>query len=200
MSEKIEVRSAFGACEKRLHDDVLPRLKGHGLQELLAQEIHSRLRQLDMLVSLVDEAMDKMTVEMRSRNLASHDIMIKANLFAEAFYLFAFRVIDITRLLNKRPFGRRKLAPEPRGVITIRNLFIVHPERSTSPILSHNLMFSSFDRNVYIKGARPVGENDDLRDLGFRENLAEFVAFIEAWIDAAAIQQISTPAPPPQRV
>jgi hypothetical protein len=112
------------------------------------------------------------------------EAMFRCQLYAEAFYLFAFRVFDITRIVNKDLFGKAKVCPEPRGVREVRNDLIIHPTGSAKqPVLNRSFTVSMEDgRGVVLKSQRLPGEGADPVDAGFRSNAAEFQVFIGGWI------------------
>jgi hypothetical protein len=113
--------------------------------------------------------------------------MFKCQLYAEAFYMFAFRVLDITRHVNKELFGKAKICPEPQGVSDVRLHLIVHPARK-EPVLNRSFDVSMADgRGVVLKSRRLPGEGADPVDAGFRANA------IKRWTTEAATR-LNAPA------
>lgn len=193
----------FDGCTPSLYRlKFLEPLSNNQTLTALLHEFEDRIGQLNTLYSLVQEheqavarcidllrpvkLRDDIDEEMRIRSVSeiySH----RLKLFVESFYVFAFRVLDITRYLQgSRGLGREQLAPEPKGLINVRNHLIIHPEKRKRPILSVGFLVSPFDgRGVILKHLRSPEEDAEPIDAGFWANTEEFRAFISKWIDAA---------------
>jgi hypothetical protein len=107
----------------------------------------------------------------------------KAELYAEAYYMFAFRVFDITRDINKRLFGTDSICPQPKGIRDVRNHLIIHPENRPLPIISRSFkMVAAEGVGVILKPNRLDGEASDFFDLGVHANSCEFSGFMRNWL------------------
>lgn len=197
------VASFFDGCTPVLYrlKSIEPFSNNKTLTALL-HEFEDRIGQLSTLHSLAQEheravahcidllrpikLRDDIDEEMRIRSV-QEGYMHRLKLFVETFYVFAFRVLDITRYLQgSRCLGREQLAPEPKGLINVRNHLIIHPERRKRPILSVGFLVSPFDgRGVILKHLRTPEEDAEPTDAGFWANAEEFRAFISKWMDAA---------------
>lgn len=99
---------------------------------------------------------------------------------AEAFYLFGFRVFDITRIVNKRSCGSRFRVREPSNFMSVRNHLIIHPE-----VLSWSACVTNVDnRGVVLKNKRSTTEKQDYVDPGLGPNSIELQRYLEEWIIA----------------
>lgn len=102
---------------------------------------------------------------------------------AEAFYLFGFRVLDITRELNKRICKIDFLGRKPKNFMNVRNHLIVHPESYPGKVLSWSVEFINKDnRGVVLKGHRDDVEKVGHFDPGLGPNAVELQKFLEGWI------------------
>jgi hypothetical protein len=104
---------------------------------------------------------------------------------AEAFYLFWFRIYDITRILTREACGVDLPIPQPRNFAAVRNHLLVHPERYPGKALSWSVRVTSKDgRGVIIKNRRPEDEKIGTEDLGLGPNAVELQSHIKNWIIA----------------
>jgi hypothetical protein len=155
----------------------------------LLMEAMSRLSQLDYLHAQTTTAED--IVGRLVGNPAGafpavagtiRQAMFKCHLYAETFYLFAFRIVDITRHVNKELCGVKEICTEPKGVRDVRNWLIVHQAKK-QPVLNRSFDVSMADgRGVVLKSQRLPDEGADPVDAGFRSNTAEFQRFVHRWI------------------
>lgn len=99
---------------------------------------------------------------------------------AEAFYLFGFRVFDITRTVNKRCCSSRLRVCEPSNFMSVRNHLIIHPE-----VLSWSACVTNADnRGVVLKNKRSATEEQGYVDPGLGPNSIELQRYLEEWIIA----------------
>ncbi len=178
---------------------------------LLVSEVGRRLSQLNFLYDKVrsEEAevgrlvpLRKMEIDIGQVSSANEEVLdhstFKAEIFAEAFYVFAFRVIDIIRYLNKDIFKIQKIVLEPKGIVHIRNRLIIHPEDHNR--LSWSLLVSNSDgRGVCLKNKIGRGENPDPIDPGFRANATELKEFFLKWASEFRVRLKILPPKIPNR-
>lgn len=113
------------------------------------------------------------------------DIETRLKVFLESFYIFSFRIIEITRRINYILFKGKEMVDEPTGIIFARNKLILHPEQvKLGPILNTSLKLSlPFD--ITMKEGRRPGESNEFQDQGFRHNSDKFRDFLLAWATSA---------------
>lgn len=160
-----------------------------GIPARLVKEAMSRLGQLDYLRGQILESEDVVGKLVGAipwspdMALTIRTAMFKCQLYAEAFYLFSFRIFDITRDVNQELFSKKKICLEPSGIRDVRNHLIIHPTRRRQPVLNRSYHVSMQDgRGVVLKSTRLTGEESEHEDAGFRANAAEFQGFIENWV------------------
>ena len=135
----------FGDVQKKVTSDfmrlVYAKTGPDSPEVRLVTEIYSRLQQLDILVELISESLGKIESwnpedENRIEKVATYkDASARSILFVESFYVFSFRVVDITRYLNKHLFGKSKqngLVTEPSGIRDNRNQLVIHPRAAAA--------------------------------------------------------------------
>jgi hypothetical protein len=172
-------------------------VRSRSISKLLIIEAQSRLPQLDYPRAQImdsEDTVDSMKAPLSPEMaMAFREAMFKCQLYAEAFYLFAFRVVDITRQVNRELFAKTKICSEPQGVCDVRNRLIVHSEKE--PVLNRSFDVSIADgRSVVLKWRRLAGEEPHPVDPGFRTNAAEFQSFLETWTREAANRLSEPPA------
>ena len=99
-------------------------------------------------------------------------------LFAESFYLIAFRIIDAVRHLNQQLGQKPKLVAEPMGIIRLRNALIIHPDKPL-PVVTRSFS-PSLTKGLSMDALR-LGGNADNPDAGFHANAGEFRDFLIQW-------------------
>lgn len=112
------------------------------------------------------------------------DGLIKAEILNESFYVFSFRVIDISRAVSQNLFKKKPLVSEPSGIINVRNHLIIHPERSRSAVLSLSFSLSE-ELGGVLKSRRESHETDAEPDAGLWANAREFSDWMMNWTVAA---------------
>jgi hypothetical protein len=167
-------------------------LNGEPVAKALAFEVASRLDQLDYLHAqvLAREVMPKL---LHGGDISEFTAVIQCAIYAEAFYMFAFRNLDAIREINKRLFHKSAICTEPKGVRDVRNHLIIHPENLPQPVLNRSFQMSKEDgRGIILKSFRSSTERTDFVDAGYRANAAEFRDFVKKWI--LAVYQRTKPA------
>jgi len=104
-------------------------------------------------------------------------------LYAEMFYVVAFRVVDITRVMNAKLFGTKRIISEPAGVRNARNLLILHPEQvKHGAVLSRvSTLRWADEAGIRLKELRSPHESREFQDPGFGPNCLEFREFWLNW-------------------
>jgi hypothetical protein len=157
----------------------------------LVSEIERRLRQLDRFYeeawANVHRAIaTKPTAEQIQANPRSVEeysvAMNMASDAAEAFYLFGFRVLDVTRELKKRTSATLS-CKEPKDFNHVRNHLIVHPESYPGKVLSWSVYVTNKDnRGVVLKKIRNGQEKIGHDDPGIGPNAEGLREYLEYWI------------------
>lgn len=100
---------------------------------------------------------------------------------AEAFYLFGFRLFDITRILQTKCNAILQIV-EPKNFNHVRNHLIIHPERYKQELLWSAHVTNKDGRGVVIKIKRTKTRHPITHDPGLGPNATELQEYIERWI------------------
>ena len=123
-------------------------------------------------------------IEGKSANLPSldraYDDGLMAMTYAEAFYFFSFRLIEIFRGVSTCLFGKEKIVPEPKGVRDVRNHVIQHPNKARLSETTNTFSFGLSDGVVLRSGASSESIKASI-DPGLHVNAVEFQNFILKW-------------------
>lgn len=175
----------------------------------LLMEIPSRLRQLSGILRWVSQlekdtaASSDAFLEAAALNLPDtareygdivSEQMLHAQTLTEAFYVFAFRVVDIVRRLGSyEPL--LKYGVEPKGVCSVRNLLIIHPEKiKKGQVPVHSTSFNlSAEFGGKVKNKRDPNESQTPADAGLWANAEEFLAWLADW--SHEMQRRMSPVP-----
>lgn len=187
-------KGMFKRYELPLHMlSTFPPIFGNDSLAELASEAFRRLRQLDrfyeeswacvhravapqVVAELPEAAMKEAFDVVRGAIDGASDA-------AEAFYLFGFRVFDITRIMAKKACGEDLQIPQPKNFMAVRNHLLVHPERYPGNVLSWSVYVTNKDsRGVVIKHERRAAEKNGREDPGLGPNALELQSYIENWI------------------
>jgi len=185
---------------------ILPGIFEHPNTDLLTHLISEGIRRLRQLDRFYQEAWDwvheavqpvspdplTFFVEADKRSRA----MDHAGDAAEAFYVFGFRLLDITRKVCEHGGFSQLKPPEPQKFRNVRNFLIIHPEKDAEDrrVLSWSLYVTNKDnRGVVIKNKRREQEKKGHNDPGLGPNAVEFQRYLEAWIVSVSTGLQSSP-------
>jgi hypothetical protein len=160
-----------------------------------AEEIRTRLRQVEYAISELNEYISRYCeferglLHQDKRNLVdnflkeSDKIFFKGQFYAEAFYYFSFRVYKkLNRAEVPLPFLN---GFKCRGVVSVRNHLIEHPEGKSSEATGYSYCFSE-SYGAVLRAAND--SNQKVRDKGSILNFQEFRENFIRKIDAAIEQ------------
>lgn len=150
--------------------------KCQGYDSNLSNEVYHRLWQLSFIYKTLqhyDQNVTKpsTTVEEQRKSTRLFD---EGMVFAEAFYSTAWRIIYIAKHGNKPLPHLGKMKNKAKGINTVRNRLLMHPEgkKKQEPILMTS--YSWGNDGPMFKSARPVGDTFEIRDCGLWINAQEF--------------------------
>jgi len=146
-----------------------------GYDSALSYEVLHRLRQLSFVYETVRGYNQKVTNPISAINdhITNKKLRDEGMVFAETFYFFAWRIIQIAK-------GNRKIKPLPglqglekkaKGIVLVRNNLIVHPEAKKIFNISYGW---SNEEGPRLKIARPGGQTFEISDRGLWINAQEF--------------------------
>lgn len=154
----------------------------------LSNEVYHRLRQLsficekvhhyEQIVTNPEVSLSKSTTE---EVIELGELFDEGIVYAEAFYFFAWRIILIADHHTNPLPGLKGLKDKAKGVRTVRNSLIVHPEGENILMLS----FSWGSEGPRLKTARPPGDTFEITDRGFWVNAQEFKDVLEELLQKA---------------
>jgi hypothetical protein len=164
----------------------------------LVMEAHRRLRQLDFFLDeawihvhrsiAIKPSFERLRKELSLSEACEMEMDMACDA-AEAFYVFGFRVLDITRLVTKRACGKEFLCSRPLNFMKVRNHLIIHPEKNPGRVLSWSAYITNEDnRGVVLKNRRSPAENQGHSDPGLGPNSIELQRFLVEWLAALAVQ------------
>jgi len=148
----------------------------------LSNEVHHRLHQLSFICEKIryyDQVVTNPAITLSTST--TEEIMKQCELFdegivyTEAFYSTAWRIMLIADHHTGPLSGLKGLKENAKGVRTVRNSVIVHPEKK-------NIFLQSFawgSNGPILKAARTLGETCEITDRGFWVNAKEFKDSLE---------------------
>lgn len=164
------------------------REKANGYDSNLSNEVHFRLRQLSFICERIryyDQVVTnpeiKLSTSTTEEIIKQGELFDEGIVYAEAFYFFAWRIILITYHHTNPLPGLKGLKKKAKGVRTVRNCLIVHPEKENILVPS----FSWGSNGPMLKTARPPGDTFEITDRGFWINAQEFKDGFEELLEKA---------------
>jgi len=153
----------------------------------LSNEVYHRLRQLSFICQRIRHY-DQIVIPAITFSTSTTEEFYKQQqyfdeglVYAEAFYFSAWRIILITHH-NTNPLpGLKPLKKKSKGVRTVRNSIIVHPENK-------NIFLQSFawgSNGPILKAGRTPGETFEITDRGLWINALEFKDSLEELLQKA---------------
>lgn len=125
------------------------------------------------------------TVESRADRIRDMDTpMFRIKFYAEVIYTYCFRIIDIIRFTNEKVFDVRKICPEPKGINSVRNRLIFHPEKESLPNLTSTYCLDP-KLGVQLKYLSPNEIENVVQDKGTVNNFTEMLVYLRQWTTEA---------------
>jgi len=153
----------------------------------LSNEVHHRLRQLSFICEKIRHY-DQIVIPAIKFSTSTTEEFYKQQqsfdeglVYAEAFYFSAWRIILIADHYTNPLPGLKGLKEKAKGVRTVRNSLIVHPEKG-------NIFLQSFawaSNGPILKAGRTPGETFEITDRGLWINAQEFKDSLEELLQKA---------------
>jgi len=159
--------------------------KTNGYNSNLSNEVHMRLRQLSYICKKLcsyEQIVLKPTSSIDEARKPTR-FFDEGIVFAEAFYSTAWRIICIAKHGTKPLPHLGEMKKKAKGINTVRNQLLVHPEKQKDPILMPS--FSWGNDGPIFKNARPAGQTFEIMDRGLWINAQEFKNDIEGLLQKA---------------
>ncbi len=161
--------------------------KTNGYNSNLSNEVHMRLRQLSYICKKLcsyEQIVLKPTSSIdEARKLTR--FFDEGIVFAEAFYSTAWRIICIAKHGTKPLPHLGGMKKKAKGINTVRNQLLVHPENHKKEVLTMISFSWGGDNGPVFKNARPAGETFDTTDSGLWINAQEFKNDFEGLLQKA---------------
>jgi hypothetical protein len=161
--------------------------KMDGYNSNLSDEVDLRLRQLSIICKKLysfEKIILKPTDSIKEASKLSK-YFDEGIIFAEAFYSTAWRIIFIAKH-KKRPLPHLNgWKNKAKGITTVRNQLLVHPENKDSLILMPS--YSWGKNGPQFKTARSMGQTFDISDRGLWINAQEFKEDFEELLQKAIV-------------
>ena len=144
--------------------------KPKGYNSDISNEVHWRLCQLSFICEKL-LCYEKIVTREEPRKLER--FFYEGIVFAETFYFFAWRIIQIAvgnKKIKPLP-GLKGLKKKAKGVELVRNNLIVHPEGKKIFMISYSW---GKEEGPRLKVARPAGQTFEISDRGLWINAQEF--------------------------
>lgn len=156
-----------------------------GYNSNLSNEVHVRLCQLSFIckkLCFYEKIVLKPTSSIdEARKLTR--FFDEGIVFAEAFYSTAWRIIYIAKHCTKPLPHLEGIKKKAKGIHTVRNQLLVHPEKQKEKILM--LSYSWGNDGPMFKNARPAGQTFEIMDSGLWINAQEFKNDFEGLLQKA---------------
>jgi len=154
----------------------------------LSDEVYLRLRQLSFIcekISYYDQVVKNPEITLSTstteETVELEELFDEGIVYAEAFYFFAWRIILIANHCTNPLPGLKGLKKKAKGVRTVRNCLIVHPEKENILLIC----FSWGSSGPMLKTVRRPGDTFEITDRGFWINAQEFKDSIEELLQKA---------------
>jgi hypothetical protein len=188
---------AFFDSTIKLFQDYQNKIRGKhkGYDPNLANEVRRRLFQLSFICEKV-RYYEKIlsTVAPVRQHIENIKIQerddLKGSVFVDAFYFFAWRIIDIARHDTKPLPYLRGLKDRAKGVRDVRNKLIQHPEKEKEKNLTLSYEWGA-ETGPKLKTVRPVGQTFTFKDNGLWINAQEFKNALEKLLKKAISKDVN---------
>lgn len=154
----------------------------------LSNEVHNRLRQLSFICEKIryyDQVVTNpeitLSTSTKEEIIKQGELFDEGVVYAEAFYFSAWRIILIADHYTNPLPGLKGLKEKAKGVRTVRNSVIVHPEKK-------NIFLQSFawgSNGPILKAVRTPEETFEITDRGLWINAQEFKDSLEELLQKA---------------
>lgn len=187
--KKVNKKNYFDSTIKLFEDyrSKMIKEKPNGYNSNLSNEVHVRLRQLSYICKKLcsyEQIILKPTPSIdEARKLKR--FFDEGIVFAEAFYSTAWRIICIAKHGTKPLPHLGGMMKKARGINTVRNQLLVHPEKQKEQILM--ISYGWGNDGPMFKVGRPAGQTFEIKDSGLWINAQEFKNDFEGLLQKAIV-------------